>query len=132
MSTITLDVPDELAERLTQKRSQLPALLSLALELTPETEVWSFTAPISQTTPLMFQETIDFLASGPTSREIVVFKASPTTQARLDELLDKNREGELTDEEAMELELFAQINRILLLLKAQARFNLSSAHTRRQ
>ena len=35
MTTITLDIPDALAERLAQRREQLPQLLAMALELFP-------------------------------------------------------------------------------------------------
>lgn len=75
----------------------------------------------SSTVHHLYDELIDFLASGPTPEQIVAFKVSPTVQARLEELLDKNREEGLTDSEAAELEIYEQINSILLLLKARAR-----------
>jgi hypothetical protein len=67
------------------------------------------------------EETVDFLASGPTPAQIIAFKVSPATQARLDELLDKNREEGLTDAESAELDAFAQVNHVILLIKARAR-----------
>ena len=67
------------------------------------------------------EEMIGFLASGPTPAQIIAFKVSATAQARLDELLDKNREEGLSDTETAELDVFAQVNHVLLLIKARAR-----------
>jgi hypothetical protein len=53
--------------------------------------------------PVWLNEMLDFLAGGPTPEQIIAFKLSPATQARLEELLDKNREAELANEETAEL-----------------------------
>ncbi len=74
----------------------------------------------------VFNEMIEFLAGGPTPQQIVAFKVSPATQARLDDLLDKNREDGLSEDEAAELDAYGQVNFVLLLLKARARPMLSS------
>jgi hypothetical protein len=50
----------------------------------------------------------------------VAFKLSPAAQARLEALLDTRREEGLTAEETTELEVYAQVNHLLLLLKARA------------
>jgi len=124
MSTITLEVPEELAARLAPLRDQLPRLLSMALDLFPAE------LPLAASTPEAvhpaFREMIDFLASGPAPEQIVAFKISPSVQARLEELLDKNREDGLTDDEAAELDVYEQVNHVLLLLKARARPMFSS------
>jgi hypothetical protein len=119
MTTITLDIPDALAERLAQRRDQLPQLLAMALELSPGEPPPSGAMPPPDHP--VFTEMIDFLASGPTSAQIVAFKISSTAQRRLDALLDKHREQGLTAEETAELDTYAQVNHILLLLKARAR-----------
>src|SRR5262245_19099145 len=97
MTTITLDIPDVLAERLAQRSEQLPQLLAMALEL------FSGEAPfsLSMSPPdhLVFTEMINFLASGPTPAQIVAFKLSPAAQARLETLLDTHREEGLTRSE---------------------------------
>src|SRR6266498_1515324 len=126
MPTITLDVPDELAERLAQRRHQLPQLLAMALEFCAAEP--SLVVPVSHTTHPVFEEMIDFLASGPTPEQIVAFKISPAVQGRLRELLDNNREEQLTEEEAAELDVYEQVNHLLLLLKARARLAASSPH----
>ena len=124
MTTITLEVPDELAARLLPLRERLPELLSMTLELFPAGLPLAMLG--SQAMHPAFEEMIDFLASGPTPEQIVGFRVSPVTQARLEELLDKNREDGLTDDEAAELDVYEQINFVLLLLKARARPALSS------
>jgi hypothetical protein len=124
MTTITLDVPDELAARLVTRREQIPQLLSMALDLFPRDRLLA--GPVSAEMPPAFKEMIDFLVSGPTPAQIVAFKISPTPQARLEELLDKNREDGLTDEEVAELDVYEQINYVLLILKARARAELAT------
>ncbi len=117
MTTITLEVPDELAARLSSLQAQLPELLSLAVELFSRER--PFTPNVVMVNPA-YKEILDFLASGPTPEQIVAFKVSPSVQARLEELLDKNREDGLTDDEAAELEGYAQLNHVMILLKAHA------------
>ena len=124
MTTITLEVPDELAARLAPVRDRLPKLLSIALDLLPANTPLAVSA--HEAAHPAFNEMIDFLAGGPTPEQIAAFKVSPSTQARLEELLEKNSEDGLTDEVAAELDVFEQINHILLLLKARARTSLSA------
>ena len=125
MTTITLELPDELAARLVALRDRLPQLLSIALELSPSSDV-PLTLPALTPAHPAFEEMLDFLASGPSPEKIVAFKVSPAAQARLEELLEKNRLEGLTDEEAAELDVYSQVNHILILLKARARLALSS------
>jgi hypothetical protein len=118
MTTITLQVPDELATRLEPVRDRLPRLLSAALEMYPEL---SAAVPSALPTHPVFNEAIDFLASGPTASQIIAYKVSPAAQARLEELLDKNREEGLTPAESAELDTYEQISHVFILLKARAR-----------
>lgn len=127
MTTITLEVPDELAARLITRQDQLPQLLSMALDLFPAEA--PFIAPASQVVHSAFKEMIDFLVGSPTPAQIVAFKISPAAQARLEELLAKNRDEDgLTEDEAAELDVYAQINHVLLILKAHAWTELAAAN----
>lgn len=124
MTTITLEVPDELAPKLISMRDRLPKLLAMALEFfPPEMPLPTLT---SQKIYPAFAEMIDFLASRPTPAQIVTFKVSQPAQTRLEELLDKTREEELTENEAAELDSYQQINFVMIMLKAKARPMLSS------
>lgn len=119
MTTITLEVPDELAARLQPLRERLPEVLSQALDSWPVEKVLKVTG--SAVTRPVFQEIIDFLASGPTPEQIIVHQASPAMQERLEELLSKNREEGLTEDESAELDAFELVNDVMILLKARAR-----------
>lgn len=124
MTTITLEVSDELAARLNRLRDRLPELLSEALE------AWSTEKHVKVTGAAMahpvFVEMIDFLATSPTSEEILAHKASPTVQERLEELLIKNREEGLTEGQAEEMDASLLVNHVMILLKAHARQASSS------
>jgi hypothetical protein len=123
MTTITLEISDELAARLAPLKERLPSLLSLAVDLLPTPE--SLASSSVEIAHPAFNEMIDFLAGGPTPEQIVAFKSSTPTQARLEELLEKNAQDGLTNVESSELNTFEQINHILNLLKARARITLA-------
>ena len=116
MTTITLEVPDELAVRLRPLRSRLIDLLSsLAQD--------NFCASPSGHPA---DEMLNFLISRPAPADILTFKSSPAAQARLEELLDKNREQGLSETEQLELDRYLQMNHFFILLKAHARSFLMS------
>ncbi len=69
---------------------------------------------------LAYVEVLDFLAGDPSLQEIMSFKVSEDAQDRLRELLDKNREDRLTNAEEAELNLYEQIEHVMILLKAHA------------
>lgn len=124
MTTITLEVPDELAGRLAPLKNQLPYILAQTLDLLGLSPTKSTTS--GKISPLL-GEVLDFLASGPSPLAIVNFKVSPAAQARLEELLDQNREARLTLTERAELDTYQQIQQLLVLLKARARAALQQA-----
>jgi hypothetical protein len=66
------------------------------------------------------EEVLSFLLSAPTPQDVIAFHASEDAQARLRELLDRNREGRLNDDEHAELEEASQLNHFVMLLKAKA------------
>lgn len=118
MATITLEVPDALAAKIDQCRDRLPDLLSEALMLSAADRG---TRTVPSMRHRVFEEMIDFLATGPTSEQIITHKVSVHTQDRLRELLDKNREAGLTDAENAELDAFEYVDYFMSLLKARAR-----------
>lgn len=73
------------------------------------------------TISMPFYETIlDFLARGPSVKELVQFRAPAEVQDRFEELLQKNRESLLSPNDAEELERYIQIERMMSLIKAKA------------
>ena len=119
MTTIALEVPDELAVKLDLFREHLPALLNEVLN--PAVGEKVLVGIGAATSRQVLDEMVDFLASGPTPDEIIAHKASDGMQARLRELLDKNREDGLTAAESAELDLFESVEDLMGLLKAKAR-----------
>ena len=71
-------------------------------------------------------ELVDFVARGSTPEEVVNFRPSPEAQRRVAELLERQRESQLTDEETAELDGFVQLEHILGLAKAKAQLILAS------
>ena len=75
----------------------------------------------------VFDEITDFLATEPSPQEIIDFYMPDDLQARLDELLDKNSEGEITFSEREELERFLNANQMFSLLKTKMKLKLKRA-----
>ena len=124
MTTITLELPEELAVRLAPLRNRLPELLSQLLD--SESAEKKFTLSGTVMTHPVFLELIDFLAARPTAKQVLTHKASSAVQERLEELLDKNREEELTAAEEEEMDAYRLVNHVMILLKARARPAVSS------
>jgi hypothetical protein len=121
MATITLQIPDELAQRLEPLQNRLPELLWQILELTKnpttiEPEINTHSGDI----PAVYQEVLDFLIKSPIPQDIVNFKVSQQVQTRLQTLLDKNRDSTLNPMEMAELDVYEQLEHLMILLKARA------------
>jgi len=122
MTTITLDLPDELATRIEPQRGRLASLLARALKAeSPQAASQALTV---EATHPVYQEMLDFLATRPSPQQIIEFKISARSQERLEELLEKNREEVLSDEEIAELDVYELVHHSVIRLKAQARLTL--------
>jgi hypothetical protein len=73
----------------------------------------------------VYEEVADFMATMNPAK-VIAFKPSKANQNRLDFLLDKQLETDLSSKEKSELEHFLILNRIIGLAKARA-LNLVSA-----
>jgi len=71
-----------------------------------------------------FNELIRFLASSPSTEEVVAYKPPDRLQTRMSELLDKNRRDQLTAEESIELDEFIRMNRFMSRLQAEAKHHM--------
>ena len=104
MATITIDVPDELSEQLQQLGDRLPQLLQQCLQQPP--------LPAR-----VYRHVLSFLASQPTPAEIANFRPTEDMQARLQELVVKAKEGELSASEVEELAEYERIEHVMVMLK---------------
>ncbi len=121
VAKLTIQISDELAQRLEPLQSRLPELLWQLLDIDPkqtreESKVTTETVEI----PQVYQEVLDFLIKRPTPEEIIAFKVSSQAQMQLQALLEKNRSGSLSQMELAQLDVYEQLEHLMILLKARA------------
>jgi hypothetical protein len=105
MPTITLEVPDDLADQLAHVQDRLPELLALILHQP------ALPAHI-------YRYILDFLTSNPTPEQIAAFSPTPEMQGRLQTLLERSRSDELSEAERAELDEFERIEHLVVLIKS--------------
>ena len=66
--------------------------------------------------PAVYDDLLDLLAESADAQRVLAFHLSDQKQARLDELLEKNREGTLTGEESTELNAYERFEHLVRLL----------------
>jgi len=108
MVEITIQVPESLAERLEAVRRRLPEVLAYGLE------------ELSPLPNQVYRYILEFMASGPTPEALMAFGPAPEMQARVNELLEKNRQGRLTPKETEELDEYVRVDHLITMLKARA------------
>jgi hypothetical protein len=115
---ITIEVPDRLGEKLQQLGDRLPEALERALaELTPtETIPYQDDAQI-----------VELLASQPSPEAILAIRPTPALQARMSELLERNKSGTLSRSEEVELDRYLLLEHWVRLAKAHAYKHLKTA-----
>jgi hypothetical protein len=69
--------------------------------------------------PAVYDDLLDLLAESADAQRVLAFRLSDEKQARLDELLEKNREGTLTDDEGAELDAYERFEHVVRLLKTR-------------
>lgn len=108
MVTVQIQVPDSLAQKIYSAQERIPEILALGLkELSPvPNEIYRYI--------------LEFMVSRPSPQEIMKFSPTPEMQVRASELLEKNRAGSLTKQEAEELDEYTRINHLVTMLKARA------------
>lgn len=67
----------------------------------------------------VYDELLDLLAESADEQRMLAFRLSSEKQGRLDDLLDKNREGILSADELAELEAFERFEHVVRMLKAR-------------
>jgi hypothetical protein len=74
--------------------------------------------------PAAYDEMVDLFADPAMAERILNFHPSPAMQTRIEELLEKNREGKLSSEEAAELDEVERLEHFMRLIKARIRQKL--------
>ena len=107
MIRMTIDVPDELADRIRPLSPWLPTVLEFSLA--------GFRTQASATAT----EVIRFLSTEPSPEAIGAFHISQQSQERLQRLLALNEAGLLSESEVQELDELQRIEHIMIMLKVR-------------
>ena len=107
MVQMTMDVSDELAERLQPIRLWLPTVLELSFV--------GFRTLATQTAT----EVVNFLLANPAPQEVLSYHVSKASQARLRQLLALRQAGILGEEQQRELDELEKVEHIVIMLKGQ-------------
>jgi hypothetical protein len=133
MAQLTIEIPDELAQRLAPYKNQISEifanLVNTSSLLEKSTEKLDVSGTPSPTELPTYLEIIDFLVNRPTSEQIANFKVSERSQARLRELLQKNRDLNLISSEVSELNLYEQLDTLMTMMKVRAYAAINSSKT---
>lgn len=73
-----------------------------------------------------FDEIVDFITSAPHPEQILSFRPSDKSVKRLEELVQKNQEDNLDEQEKNELQQYMLVEHLMRLAKARARQRLNS------
>jgi len=115
MASLTIEIPDDLMERLVPIQDQLPELLRRCLQP-------------SVISAQVYHYILDFLTSQPTPEQVATFRPTPEMQARLKYLLTRSHNGILEPEEVQELDEYERIEHLIILLKAGNLPYLTAGH----
>lgn len=118
LSSVKIEIPQELATRLIPLENQLTRILELGIR-----ELNAVTQPGFNGAA----EVLEFLASLPTPEEIVKLRPSKAFQARISYLLEKNRTTGLTPEENQEWEQYQYLEHLVRIAKANALLKLKKS-----
>ena len=72
-----------------------------------------------------YDELVDLFADPAVAERILAFHPSPAMQARIEELLEKNRQETLTPDEKAELDEVERLEHFMRLIKARVRQKLA-------
>lgn len=111
MTKITLNLPEKLVLHLQDLEEKLPEILELGMR------------EFQATSQIGFQgatEVFEFLASLPSAEEIIALRPSETLQNQIDDLLEKNRRGNLTNSEKQFWQQYQYLEHLVRMAKAKA------------
>jgi hypothetical protein len=111
MTTVTVELPRELAQRLQPLSDRLPDILEMGLRQWQASEQPGFQGAA---------EILELLATLPSPEEILALRPSDSLQARVQALLEKNREAGLTPAEEQEWQQYEYLEHLVRMAKARA------------
>jgi hypothetical protein len=118
MQQITVDLPDDLALRISPLRSELPQILELGLREW-HLDIASEFAGLA--------EVLDFLVTLPSPEEVLALRPSPDLAEQIAALLEKNRTVGLTEAEERLWQHYEHVEYLVQMAKAKALLKLKTA-----
>ena len=115
---ITVDIPDDMAQKLEPLRNDLPQILALGLQQLQANPAHDFSGLV---------DILEFLATLPSPQEILDLRLSDAAQAQIDELLEKNQTGQLNAVEQVLWQQYEFVEHLVRMAKAQALLKLQNA-----
>ena len=112
---MTLTIPDELASRLQPLSNQMAHILELGIREWSAQQEPGFSG---------VRDVLEILANLPAPEEVMALRPSSSLQARVSELLEKNRGEGLAAREQREWELYQYVEHLVRLAKARAAIKL--------
>lgn len=112
MTVLTIQVSDELAERIEPLGEWLSTIIELGL------------LGFKTTAAATVSEVVEFLAANPSPHQVLDYHVSSTAQQRLERLLTLNEAGLLAEEEQLVLDELQQLEHVLIMLKARVQEQL--------
>jgi len=115
MASVTLSLPDDLASQIRAQQQQLPRILELGLRELNAGDQFAFDGAA---------DVLELLAGLPTPEEILKLRPSPRLAARVSEMVEKSRSGELTALDEVEWEKYEYLEHLVRMAKASAEVKL--------
>ena len=115
---VTLDLPDDLAARLSDVQDKIPQILEFGLrelEAIPNSEFSGLSS------------VLEFLAGLPSPEETLALRPSNALQTQIDSLLEKNRTAGLTSAEETLWKSYEYTEHLVRIAKTKAYIKLSAA-----
>lgn len=113
MTTITIEVPDELTDLVAQAGDRLPELLTQSLQY-----------PVLPAH--IYRYVLDFLAGNPSAEEIAAFGPNHEMTERLRTLIARETSGDITSTEKAELDEYERLEHLMIMIKAGTLHRLAS------
>ncbi|HEY4363527.1 MAG TPA: hypothetical protein VGN17_21350 [Bryobacteraceae bacterium] len=118
MAPITLTLPDDLASQVKALEQHLPRILELGLRELNASGQSGFDGAA---------DVLELLAALPSPQEILNLRPSARLSARIAELVEKSRSGEMTPLDEEDWERYEYLEHLVRMAKAAAQLKLASS-----
>jgi hypothetical protein len=118
MASITVTLPDDLASQILAQQQQLPRILESGLRELNADRQFGFEGAA---------DVLELLAALPTPEEVLNLRPSPRLSARVAEMIEKSRAGEMTSLDEEDWERYEYLEHLVRMAKAAAQLKLASS-----